>query len=626
MKIRGKIVYVYDIEVFPNCFHCLVKKVEHNEYYYFEISKRKNQLEELVNFFTDSSIMMCGYNNIHYDNPIINYILAQYNKFLNWDYLSICYDIYDLSNLIITSENSSSYKKWKYSTRFETLDLLTMMFSEKLRCGLKEMQVTMQYPNVQEYEGDFSKPIQTEDIDKMIQYNKNDVDSTEALLMKNIDNIKLRLGIQKEFNVDVLNKDGVAIGMEILKIKYLQKTNKTWKDIKDLRSPCNIISLDKIILPFITFETPILQKLLEEMKQQKVSPGRKGYEKHFLLDNVEISVGVGGIHSRNDPEIIIPKENEVLLDSDVASLYPSLLINYQCIPPHLGNEFLDIYSQIRSDRLIAKKNKDKIKNETYKLALNGLTGNLQNEFSWVYSPEAVMKIRINGQLLLLMLTEKIIKAGGKIKQLNTDGVLYLFPKNKLDLLNSILKEWETLTKLELETDEFECFYQYAINDYVAALKGYSESKDPKLIKKKGMFIDEVILGKGMQPMIIPYALNKYLIDKIPIEKTIKECTDLHKFITYQKVNKKFSVEYNNELISRINRYYVSTKGYYLYKCKVDDNGKRSGFINMLKGFGVKIVNNLNELKSFPTDINYFYYIKECKKIINEFERVQLTLF
>lgn len=307
-------------------------------------------------------------------------------------------------------------------------------------------------------------------------------------------------------------------------------------------------------------------------------------------------------------------------------MYPSLLINYQCIPPHLGTEFLDIYSQIRTDRLIAKKNKDKIKNETYKLALNGLTGNLQNEFSWVYSPEAVLKIRINGQLLLLMLTEKIINAGGKIKQLNTDGILYLFDSQRLDELNQILKDWENLTKLTLETEEFECFYQYAINDYVAALKGYFKTKDPKLIKKKGMFIDEVILGKGMQPMIIPYALNKYLIDKIPVEKTIKECIDLHKFITYQKVNKKFNVEYNNELISRINRYYVSTKGYYLYKCKVDSNGKRSGFINMLKGKGVKIVNDLTTINTFPNDIDYQYYIKECKKIINEFERVQLTLF
>ena len=121
-----------------------------------------------------------------------------------------------------------------------------------------------------------------------------------------------------------------------------------------------------------------------------------------------------------------------------------------------------------------------------------------------------------------------------------DGILYLFPKEKLSLLDSILKGWESLTGLILETDEFEQFYQSAVNDYVGALKGYTETKDPKLLKKKGFFIDDVVLGKGMPPKIIPKAVTNYLINGIPIEDTIKNCTNIHDFITYQKVDKKFS--------------------------------------------------------------------------------------
>ena len=51
MIIRGKIVYVYDIEVFQNIFHCSVKNTETNDIYKFEISERKNQLRDLVKFF-----------------------------------------------------------------------------------------------------------------------------------------------------------------------------------------------------------------------------------------------------------------------------------------------------------------------------------------------------------------------------------------------------------------------------------------------------------------------------------------------------------------------------------------------------------------------------------------------
>lgn len=127
-------------------------------------------------------------------------------------------------------------------------------------------------------------------------------------------------------------------------------------------------------------------------------------------------------------------------------------------------------------------------------------------------------------------------------------------------------------------------------------------------------------------MIIPKALNLYFADGIPVEDTIHNCKDLNDFITYQKVDKKFSVEYNNQLISRINRYYVSTNGYYLYKCTVNENGKRENYCNLLKASGVKIVNNLDKIKEFPKDVKYNYYIAEARKIISLFENKQLTLF
>lgn len=255
------------------------------------------------------------------------------------------------------------------------------------------------------------------------------------------------------------------------------------------------------------------------------------------------------------------------------------------------------------------------------------TGNYQNEYSWLYDPVAVMKIRINGQLLLLKLTEMLLAKGARLKQLNTDGILYLIPKD-VDY-QSVLKQWEELTKLTLETEEYEAFYQFAINDYLAIGKGYSESKDPKLIKEKGLFIDKVSLGKGMQPMIIPKALRAYFADSIPIENTVRNDRNLNDFITYQKVDKKFSVEYNGNLISRINRYYVSTNGAKLYKCILsydDEKEVRSDYTNMLKASGVTIVNNLEEIKEFPDNVNYRYYIGECNKIISAFKNKQLSLF
>ena len=658
MIIRGKIVYVYDIEVFQNIFHCSVKNTETNDIYKFEISERKNQLRELVKFFKQvdkyitwgdyyttninipANVIFCGYNNLHYDNPIINYIIEYEDKLMQYNIPTICSSIFNLSKTITTSseDNIDAWKHWKYQIWFDTFDILTMLYSNKLRVGLKEIQVTMQYPNVQEFVCDWTKPLPLEDFDSMIDYNINDIESTSELLNRCKKDVDLRIAIEDEYGVRVLSKDGVNIGMKILTQKYLEKTGLTWQDIKDLRSPMSVIPLKDVILPFIKYDSPILQRVLDDMKNQIVSPGRKGYENKFVFNNLRYSVGVGGIHSVNSPEIIIPRDDEMLIDIDVASLYPSMLIEYEFYPKHLGKEFLEVYKQIKDERIEAKHNGDKVKNETLKLALNGLSGNLQNEHNFCYSPFAVMQIRINGQLLLLMLAEKLTQIGCRIVQANTDGLFVLLKKDVYSKVNSICREWEQLTKLTLEEDRFKAMYQYAINDYFAI------TEDNK-VKEKGMFITAVKLGKGLTPKIIPKAVISFFKDGIPVEDTIKNCTDIRDFLMSEKTGKQWHVEYMNEEQQRTNRFYASTNGGYLWKWK--DTGHKEGEIiiytepyvgerkykasarqyqNMLTASGVTLLNKFDNKPIEERKINYRYYIMEAYKIIRDLKPLQLSLW
>lgn len=658
MIIRGKIVYVYDIEVFQNIFHCSVKNTETNNIYKFEISERKNQLRKLVKFFKQvdkyitwgdyyttninipANVIFCGYNNLHYDNPIINYIIEYEDKLMQYNIPTICSSIFNLSKTITTSseDNIDAWKHWKYQIWFDTFDILTMLYSNKLRVGLKEIQVTMQYPNVQEFVCDWTKPLPLEDFDSMIDYNINDIESTSELLNRCKKDVDLRIAIEDEYGVRVLSKDGVNIGMKILTQKYLEKTGLTWWDIKDLRSPMSVIPLKDVILPFIKYDSPILQRVLDDMKNQIVSPGRKGYENKFVFNNLRYSVGVGGIHSVNSPEIIIPRDDEMLIDIDVASLYPSMLIEYEFYPKHLGKEFLEVYKQIKDERIEAKHNGDKVKNETLKLALNGLSGNLQNEHNFCYSPFAVMQIRINGQLLLLMLAEKLTQIGCRIVQANTDGLFVLLKKDAYSKVNSICREWEQLTKLTLEEDRFKAMYQYAINDYFAI------TEDNK-VKEKGMFITAVKLGKGLTPKIIPKAVISFFKDGIPVEDTIKNCTDIRDFLMSEKTGKQWHVEYMNEEQQRTNRFYASTNGGYLWKWK--DTGHKEGEIitytepyvgerkykasarqyqNMLTASGVTLLNKFDDKPIEERKINYRYYIMEAYKIIRDLKPLQLSLW
>lgn len=92
---------------------------------------------------------------------------------------------------------------------------------------MKALQVTMEYRNVEEYSGDFNRPLPTSEIPNLLAYNVNDVLSTEELLNRSAKDIDLRIAIEDQYNISALNKDGVNLGMEIIKKYYLDATGKT---------------------------------------------------------------------------------------------------------------------------------------------------------------------------------------------------------------------------------------------------------------------------------------------------------------------------------------------------------------------------------------------------------------
>lgn len=624
MCIRNKPVWTYDIEVFPNVFHCCCKNSETGELYKFEISERKDQLTELVDFFMEPGKIMCGYNNHHYDDLIINYLIDYYKVLVRLPYWKICQSVFNMSTAIIKAEGGDmkQFKRWKYAHYFYSMDLLTMQFSSKLRVGLKSMQVTMKYKNVQEYEGDFNLPLPTDEIDDMIAYNINDVDSTEELLNRLKKDVELRLFIEDEYGIDALSMDSVKFGESILAKKYCETARISMQTLKDMRSPMDYIPLKDVIFPFIKYKNPKLQAVLEEMKEQVVySKERKGYEKKLVLSNTVYSIGVGGIHSIHTPQIFRPGPDEYIGHSDVASMYPSLLIKHKLTPRHLGESFLKVYEQIYHERIEAKHSGQKLKNLALKLTLNSVTGKMQQETSWMYDPFNVFRIRINGQLILLMLVDRLLELGCKIVQVNTDGVVYIAKKTAKDEIQETVSEVERITQLTFESDNYEAFYQYAINDYFGVVEGYAQSHNPELIEKKGMFITDTKLGKGLAPVIIPKAVINYFLTKQPVANFIKQQTNIHDFLMSQRADKKFKVRHGDRYVQRINRYYASTNGYSLYK--VDDEGKEE---NMLTKSGVTILNKMDNLPITERHINYNYYIAEANKIIADFVYQQLELF
>lgn len=326
MIIKGRPVFVYDIEVFPNVFHCACKNTETKKYHLFEISSRKNQSDELYRFFSmgkhPKAPLFCGYNNHDYDDTVINYFIELFKQNKVWT--DLVYTIFKFSNDLIKFNNEhvggpNPFSKYKGNRYFHSMDLIRMLFASKLRVGLKPLQITMNYPNVLEFEGGFGESLPEDRIDDMITYNINDVDSTEELLNRCEKDVELRLFIEKEWGIDCLSMNSVKLAEEYLAKECMKIMKIDRKTLNEMRSPADTVKLNEVILPFIKFDHPKLQEVLEDMKKQEVSTlERKGYENKFCIRNVVYSVGVGGIHSINTPGIFKPAEDEEIRHYDVA--------------------------------------------------------------------------------------------------------------------------------------------------------------------------------------------------------------------------------------------------------------------------------------------------------------------
>lgn len=621
MTIKERSVFVYDIEVFPNVFLCTCKNTETGKYHIFEASSRKNQLSELYQFFSfgkhPKAPLFCGYNNHDYDDTVINYFIDSLYK-SDKTLSDLLYDLFRFSNELIKANNDHNggpnpFSKYKGNRYFHSMDLIRMLFASKLRVGLKSLQITMNYPNVLEFEGGFGENLPEDQIDKAIEYNINDVDSTEELLNRCEKDVELRLFIEKEWGIDCLSMNSVKLAEEYLAKECIKIMHIDRKTLNEMRSPADTVKLNEVILPFIKFDHPKLQEVLEDMKKQEVSTlERKGYENKFCIRNVVYSVGVGGIHSINTPGIFKPAEDEEIRHEDVASLYPSLLIEWNFAPQHLKG-FRDLFADIRTERLEAKHTGQKLKNQFLKIVLNSCTGKMQSNTSWMYDPKSVFKIRINGQLILLMLVDRLLKLNVKIIQVNTDGIMFVSKKKDREQIQKYVKEVEDMTRLTFEGDEYKAFYQYAVNDYFGILNDGS-------VEEKGMFITHTNIGKGMAPLIIPKAVINYFKTGQPVREYMMSCTDIKDFLMSQRVDRKFKVIYGDKPVQQINRWYASTNGRKLYK--VDGNS----YHNMLTKSGVTILNKFDDIPIEKRHINYQYYVEEAHSIIRELTQVQLSLF
>lgn len=611
--------YVYDIETYPN-FFCAVFK-SGSVIHKFEISERKNDLGLFKQFYNDKYIKYgIGFNNVRFDAQILEFLIKDYDELMESTNKSINQYIFSKAQLVIEKSNNREMMPFFESKMLvKQIDVFLMLgYNGKARqTSLKWAEYSMNYHKVQDLPYKFNINLDVNTLDEVIDYCINDVSATEMFVKQNSNLVKLRIAQQEQYpKLSLLNKSDSSVGELLFLYEMSKEMDIDMKELRKMRTPRQSMPIKDLILPYIKFDNPQFKEVLDNFN--KAMSG--GFEQRIRVRGLEYVFGEGGIHASWDNRIFESNDEYVIIDLDVASYYPNLAIVNGFKPEHLGDAFSTVYKNIYEER--KKYPKGTVENQSLKIILNGSYGKLGDEYSFLYDIKPQLQICINGQLLLLMLAEKLMTIPDlEILQMNTDGVSVKLKRTDVEQLNHWWKWWEDLTQLQLEDAVYSKMIINNVNNYIAVYEaGYT--------KQKGMYEVDQETHKNRSQRIVKLALNEYFVNGKPIRETIEnhmkgseykdfENQGVYDFCLGKKVkwNQQYVIRKGVEekkITEKVVRYYITKEKSSMMK-KYSDG--RIEAVN--KGYNAKLFQEFYEDDDYG--INYEYYINECYKVTSLFE-------
>ncbi len=696
--------FVYDLETFPNFFSACFVYANGKGIRVFEISDRKNEVEELLDFLRkvkSGNYRLVGFNNNGFDYPVLHFILEKARKaFKSGEKVKVtAKQIYKVAMDIINTQREDKFGKSikDKDVIVPQVDLFKIHhFDNKNRStSLKMLEFNMRSANIEDLPYPVGSVLDDKQKDVVIQYNKHDVIETLKFYQYSYDALKLRDELTLQFGFNCTNFNDTRIGKELF-IQTLEKESPgCCYQVTEFSRKVRQTKRDKIVIKdclfdYIKFDRPefqavhkwfqsqvitetkgvfsdlmehelgdvakyaemvvkkkklsdptdktnkryvptdevIAQKRKEqplgwiEEKELKSPKGAKSYywcwnvaeTLNVVIDGFRYDYGVGGIHGATQGTLI-SSETRKIRTLDVASYYPNMAISNQVYPKHLGKTFCKVYSDLYLER--KRQPKGSAANAALKLALNGVYGDSNNEFSPLYDPAYTMTITIGGQLSLCMLMEKLINhCNARIVMCNTDGFEYIIDSDKFDEADKWVKWWEDVTKLEMEGDEYSKMFIRDVNNYISI----TESGKVKL-KGAYEFMDFDKLGwhKNHSAMVIPMAVKAHLVDGEDFEEFIRLHENKFDFMLRTKVprSSRLVIVEEGEDIPQQNicRYYPCKEGggkliKIMPPLVAGGEDRRLGIDT---DWNVKTCNDIND---FSWDVDYKYYIEQAKKLVS----------
>ena len=583
--------YIFDLEVFKHGWLAAFKDTNTGEFHDFI-----NAPEDLKEWMDSQKLILCGWNNKHYDNHI--------NKAMYHDFT--IEDIKELNDWIIAGNQGWDWPKWNYHKQtFQAYDIKDDM---PITLGLKEIEGNLGLPIVESsVPFDLDRPLTEKEWEEVVHYCHYDIEATDIIRLKRQPYLDSKAYVGKLAGLS--RAEALALTNAKLTAAYLVGKSakpKTWGDDTEYAFPKNLEVKNQEILNFYKVIDPTYEARLVT-----------------TIAGVEHTLAYGGLHGARPNYRGETNAEWIILNIDVVSYYPSLMINNGYVSRAVADP--SDYEKVYHERIAAKKGGDKAKADALKLVLNTTYGAMKNQYNALYDPRMANSVCISGQLYLIDLIEKLESIDSfELVQSNTDGIMIKLHKSDRDEAETIVKEWEQRTGFEMEYDTVMEIYQKDVNNYVMV---NASGK----IKVKGGYVNNYDGGNMINATtpIVDKAIVEYLVNGTPPETTIRNATNILDFQFIAKTGRSYdkTVWRNGDSddlweVQRVNRVYASLDPDHgtLYKIKVSER-RKDKIANLPDRCYIDNENQLLEAsKNTPIEelIDLQFYIDMAHKRIQDF--------
>lgn len=609
---------IYDTECFPN-FWCLVAIFENtDDVYIFEISSRHNDILRLMEFLywvKHRKHRMVGFNNVSYDYLMVHHLLLMTNIEAMTSgeiYHSMFKRNEEILNVPWDERFFNNIPKWEWLIPQLDMCKIHRMDKGKELTSLKIVAINMKSKNVVTSPIPFGTTLAHDQMPKIIDYCISDTEETKIFHKASVEMIQFRDNLSKKHGQDYTNHDDIKLGTDYL-VSELEKQigpNVCYSS-NPRKSKCTIrgsISFKDIIFPYIGFRRSEFVGILDLMKKTTITSTKGEFTKVSCeINGFVYHFGTGGIHGSVKSRHIKSCSTMAIVDLDIGSCYPSIVIANGLFPAHLSKKFCDIYAGLRTER--ASFDKGTPENKMLKLALVGIYGNSNSQYSPFYDSAFTMSVTVNGQLLICMLAEWLLRIPDlDMIQINTDGLTVTLPHKLMPMLETIKKNWQKYTCLMLEQQIYSDMWVKDVNSYIAM---YFLGE----VKRIGDYEYDRKLSQNHSMKVVSRAAEACLIRGVDIRGFIENHEDNFDFFLTAKIPKTSRLMWGDLQIQNITRYYVSKKGQSLVKIMppLKKNPTKERRIGIQVKWNTTVC---NDSKIDRNNINYDFYVEETEKLTN----------